>query len=252
MKGVALNKPLDLKMVSKVLEGYTIVKKNPLVLSISNGYVMVSSSGAVVLWDLTDRSDPPILHKILEVTEATILDNTSEDIQIEVDDTLTEETFLNEIKLKSIAQDRAFLIMETFAQSLALDRLKIEVAPLIASVNPLIHKVQKTGKIGNSTKNLMKIVGYSMGIKYQMLSLVNLLGKPPETWDSESLGKLYTKLFEYFELGSDSKELDAKVSFVESTAEKFINTLSTRKSHGLEIAVIVLFVIEILKSVFKF
>jgi len=251
VEGMCLTTSVDLRAVGKALEGYTIVRKNPLIVQVdADSWVTVVSFGAVVFWNYQPNEDPPILQRILDSSRAGIDDRARDRLTVEIVPG-TDEALFDVLKLSDASADRVYLVSFAFAQSLAMERVELEVERILAGLVSQIEDLRRNGRIRTRTRALLQTIGFSMGVQAEILAGLSLLDTPPETWESESLNRLYARLYDYFDIATRRGALERKVDFIEKSVSVVMDVLNARKSHQLEWIVIVLIAVEVVPFLIK-
>lgn len=75
------------------------------------------------------------------------------------------------------------------------------------------------------------------------------LDRPEWTWEDAEVARLYDALFEHYELHDRHEALLHKLASVESTLQVVINLWEGRRSRGLEWAIVILIVLEIVLAI---
>jgi uncharacterized Rmd1/YagE family protein len=72
--------------------------------------------------------------------------------------------------------------------------------------------------------------------------------KPDLLWDHPELDRLYGRLEAEFELGDRSRSIERKLEVIGDAANILLNLVMDKRSHRLEIAVVLLIAFEIVVS----
>jgi uncharacterized Rmd1/YagE family protein len=250
---MALTTAVDLKAVAKVLEGYTIVRKNPLMICIADdSYVTVASFGAVVCWNYTPTEDPPVTRRILDAGIAAgdgvySIDDRARDVLAVDASAKADEALFDVIRLADASPDRVYIVSLALAQSLALERVELDVERILRGLVTILEDLRDDGKIRVRNTELLKTIGFSMGVQAEVMSGLSLLDRPAETWESETLHKLFDRMYDYFDIAQRRAALERKVDFIENSVAVIMDVVNSRKSHRLETIVILLIAWEVLQ-----
>lgn len=251
VEGMCLTTAVDLKAVAKALEGYTVLRKNPLIVAIDDrSFVTVVSFGAVVFWNYVPKEDPPVLRRILDAGKYTIDDRARDRLEVNAAAGVDEALF-DEIKLADASLDRVYLVSFAFAQSLALERVEYDVERILTGLVDILQDLREDGRVRATSATLLQTIGFSMSVQAEVMSGLSLLDRPPETWESESLNKLFDRLYDHFDIAQRRAALERKVDFIENSVSVIMDVVNNRKSHRLESIVILLIAVEVIPTLLK-
>lgn len=247
VEGMALTTGVDLKAVAKALEGYTVVRGNPLIVSLGkDSYVIVAAFGAVVFWNYAPvGEDPPVLRRILDAGVWETDDRARDSLTVQPAAGADEITF-NEVRLADAGIDRVYLVAQAFAQSLSLERVELDVERILAGLVPLLADLREDGIISMGSRKLLQKVGFSMAVQAEVLSGLAILDRPAETWDNEQAAKLFDRLTDHFDIPQRRAALETKVEFIKSSLSVIMDVVNNSKSHRLEIIIIALIAWEVI------
>lgn len=248
---MCLTGAIDLKATTKVLAGYEIVRKNPLMLKIADdAYVSIVSFGAIVLWNLKADQQAELLKTVLEASQVGV-DQRACDSLIVNPSAGKDEPLFNEVLLTDESLDRIYLVSFAFAQSLVLERVELDIERIIKGLSPILADLRKSGQVHAHSRTLLQTIGFSMASEQELMSGLLLLDRPPETWESEALNRLYERLYDYFDITTRQAALERKVSFVDNSVSVVMDIVNSRHSVRLEWIVIVLIALEVLPEMIR-
>jgi uncharacterized Rmd1/YagE family protein len=239
---------IDEELVRRKLPEYTVEFLDPLVIKIDDDHrVMITSFGAIVFFSFDDEIAKLVASRILETIKDPYVVKEVEDRLIV--DTGKEDRFLhNEIRIKENSElpSRLRIIAMLLAQSVALDHLERETDAVLQGFTRYLDDLRETGKIRMSGRRILKTIGFAMQVRFSVLSNLALFDKPAETWDSELLEDLYQEMKDFFDIAERQEVLSTKLDFISENTRMLFEVLSSRKSHSLELIVIILIFIEII------
>ncbi len=143
------------------------------------------------------------------------------------------------------------MIAVVLAQSVALDHYENIVDQQILKVSRINDHLTKFGKLHASHKNIIKLIGETNKALENTIFHVDVLDKPPITWDHKDLEILYEKANSIFELSLRFKNLKIKADYIDSQLTRFIEILRSRRSMRLEVIIILLIAIEVIIYLFE-
>ena len=153
---------------------------------------------------------------------------------------------LNQLDINKIE-----MIAVVLAQSVALDHYENIVNQQISKVSRINDHLIKFGKLQASHKNIIKIIGETNKALENAIFQVDVLDKPPVTWDHKDLEVLYEKANSVFELSLRFKNLKIKTDYIDRQLTRFIEILRSKREMRLELIIILLIAIEVIIYLFE-
>jgi uncharacterized Rmd1/YagE family protein len=148
--------------------------------------------------------------------------------------------------------DSAFIDIICFviAKSVALERIEEKVDQVLDEMESFIGLLGR-GKLGIPDKRLARLASTILGFKYRSLSHVMVLDKPDVTWDNLEADRLYLTMANLFELSQRYSEIRHKSETLMDITGVFSSLSHARRAARLELAIIILIIIEIIIYVFE-
>lgn len=137
------------------------------------------------------------------------------------------------------------------AQSVAIDYYEEDLQEILAALDRRTDVMAKSGRLQGSQREITRFVGSSIATKNQILAALALLDKPSVTWESEALDRLYRDFRAMLEIDDRYKALMAKLVTIQETFELFLELIGTRRSHQMELTIILLIVFEIVMTLVR-
>jgi uncharacterized Rmd1/YagE family protein len=177
-------------------------------------------------------------------------DRISETIEIEFK-TNPETSYENEVLSVPIIDNRNELfriVMFDLSQTVALDYYSNIAEKLLHEVKTFTQQLERKGKISLSKKEMMKFIGKSLNTRNEIVDNLYIFDSPDLTWDDEKVEKVHRILITTFDLNVRFKEIEYTFNIIDSNLQIFKETYEHRYSAILEIVVIILILIEVIKS----
>jgi required for meiotic nuclear division protein 1 len=177
-------------------------------------------------------------------------DRISETIEIEFK-TNPETSYQNEVLSVPIIDNRNELfriVMFDLSQTVALDYYSNIAEKLLHEVKAFAVQLEQKGKISLSKKEMMKFIGKSLNTRNEIIDNLYIFDSPDLTWDDEKVEKVHRILTETFDLNVRFKEIEYTFRIIDSNLQIFKEVYEHRYSAFLEIVVIILILIEVIKS----
>ena len=140
------------------------------------------------------------------------------------------------------------IIMFDLSQTLVLDYYSDIAEKLLQQVKTFAAELEKKGKISLVKKEMMKFIGKSLNTKNNIVDNLYIFDSPDITWDNEYAEKVHKILIRTFDLNARFKEIEYTFNIIDDNLQMFKETYEHRYSAILEIVVIILILIEVLKS----
>jgi uncharacterized Rmd1/YagE family protein len=238
---------VDEKIVRKRLSEFTVEFEDPLVIKINeNHHAVITSFGAVVFWPFDEDVARLVSSRIQEtLANPQLVEDVEDRLFVETDKEGV-RFFNNEIWLPSdYTPTQMRIIAMLLAQSVALDYLDREADRALEALSPHIGDLSRTGNIKISNRKILKNIGFAMQTRQAVLTNLALFDKPAETWESDDIEDFYQGLHDFFDIPERQEVLNVKLDFLSEITRILFEVLSSRKSHNLEIIVILLIALEL-------
>ena len=141
------------------------------------------------------------------------------------------------------------ILMTHVAQSVALDFFAAEADALLADSKALSLTLERTGRIGLRSGELVRYIARSMNLKHAIVSSLYILDSPEATWESEELDRLDRALKRTFDVQSRYRSIVEDIQMVQENLDLFRELAQHRKSTLLEWIIILLVLTEVLNMI---
>jgi len=217
------------------------------------GYVVLFGYGVAVLIGLSPLEEDEFLRALkprLHNAYATLDDESAEiEINPERDDHIPPG---GRIGLRSLSPDRLLVVADALAKSIGLDREEREVARVLERIEPMALSLAETGKTRGPRQEILKLIGQSLHVQQRMSGRVAVEEKPDALWDRPDLERLYARLEDEYELRERAAGLTRKIEVIRETAQVFTDLIDTQRSLRLELAIVLLIVVEVIIGFWQF
>jgi required for meiotic nuclear division protein 1 len=138
------------------------------------------------------------------------------------------------------------LLSLVIAQSVAMEYYEAEVDSLLGQLQGLSRGLASTGGFRGGSRDLVRFIGQGMATRTRVVHTLALLDAPALVWDSETLDRLYRAVRTSFEIEDRYRAFDHKLRVIQDNLSILVDLSQARRSMLLEIAVIVLILVEVL------
>jgi uncharacterized Rmd1/YagE family protein len=135
------------------------------------------------------------------------------------------------ICLAKFSDDRLLIVADALAKSTSLARDERGLA--------------EQGRTPPRRKGILQLIGNALLVQQRVAGRVAVAEKPDVLWEKPELDRLYARLEDEYELKERLDTLERKLTAVSETANALTDIIDTQRSLRLEIAVVVLIVIEV-------
>ncbi|MGB6681246.1 MAG: RMD1 family protein [Candidatus Bathyarchaeia archaeon] len=213
-------------------------------------FIFIYDFGSLVSFNLDKKDLDDIFLKLRKHIKC--LESPEQDsFDIIIKSTDTEDIGFSEVTLNQLDINKVEMIAVVLAQSVALDHYENIVDQQILKVSNINDHLTKFGKLHTSHKNVIKMIGETNKALENTIFQVDVLDKPPVTWDHKDLEVLYEKANSVFELSLRFKNLKIKADYIDRQLTRFIEILRSRREMRLELIIIILIAIEVIIYLFE-
>jgi uncharacterized Rmd1/YagE family protein len=155
------------------------------------------------------------------------------------------------ICLSKFSDERLLLIADALAKSTSLARDERRVAAVFDVIEPLARELAEQGRTSRRRKGILQLIGNALLVQQRVAGRVAVAEKPDVLWEKPQLDRLYARLEDEYELTERLDTLERKLKVISETADALTDIIDTQRSLRLEIAVVVLIVIEVAIGCFQ-
>lgn len=154
----------------------------------------------------------------------------------------------NVISLSRYDTDVLRIVMLNVGQSAALDYFSQQASVLLENTKSHTIELERKGKLHINNKQLLKFIGKTLNVKNNIVENLYIIDSPDETWNDEYLNKIDRGLKHTFDLRDRFRDIDYQLQIIKENLDLFIDMMQHRRSHNLEIIVIVLILFEVIHA----
>ena len=234
------------------LERHDVFSTSPLSFGAGDhGFVTVFRYGVVVLIGLGPLEEDEVL-RALEPRVVSSLpppwDEESLAIQVGADG---EEGIAPDglVQIRAAAPAQLLVVADILAKSAALAYDERQVAAVVDAIEPFADALAREGRTPGGRHAMLKLIGRALQVRHRVSGRVAVHEKPDVLWDRPDLERLYARLEDEYEIVERAEALDRKLAVVGETATALTDLIDTQRALGLELAVALLIVVEIVLAV---
>ncbi|MGX4806399.1 RMD1 family protein [Bradyrhizobium guangdongense] len=235
------------------LELGTLVSSTPAAFRVHAGLAVVFRYGVVVLIGLLPSEEKVVLDSLKSrVTgEFSPYEEETAQAQLCLDENAETIQAGGPICVSKFSDERLLLIADALAKSTSLARDERRVAAVFDVIEPFARELAEKGRTSRRRKGILQLIGNALLVQQRVAGRVAVAEKPDALWEKPQLDRLYARLEDEYELTERLDTLERKLKVISETADALTDIIDTQRSLRLEIAVVVLIVIEVAIGCFQ-
>jgi uncharacterized Rmd1/YagE family protein len=229
------------------LEIGTLVSSTPVAFRVHAGLAVIFRYGVVVLIGLLPSEEKVLIDSLKARVTGELSPVEEETAQAQLCNDEGAEVIQpgGPICLGKFSEDRLLLIADALAKSTSLARDERRVAAVFDVIEPFARGLAERGRTPRRRKRMLQLIGNALLVQQRVAGRVAVAEKPDVLWEKPELDRLYARLEDEYELKERLDTLERKLTAVSETANALTDIIDTQRSLRLEIAVVVLIVIEV-------
>ncbi len=156
------------------------------------------------------------------------------------------------LRVDRLTPARAGIVALTVAQSAAMEYYERLVEQLFARTGSLVERLEKHGSVSYLIRPLNRFIGEAIATRSEVLLVLHLLDKPDAAWEDAAMDRIYDDLRAEFDLVDRYAALESKLRSIQEALQLLLEVGRDRRLVGLELAIVVLIVAEIVLAYLKF
>jgi uncharacterized Rmd1/YagE family protein len=155
------------------------------------------------------------------------------------------------LTIDHMSSERASVIAITVAQSAAMEYYESIVEEMFGRTDRLVERMEARGTVPFGTRPLHRFIGAAIGVRNEVLSVLHLFDKPDEAWEDPGIDRIYEELRSEFDLSDRYQALELKLRSIQEALELVLDVARDRRLVLLELAIVLLIVLEILLAMVR-
>jgi uncharacterized Rmd1/YagE family protein len=229
------------------LELGPLVSSTPAAFRVHSGLAVIFRYGVVVLIGLLPSEEKVLIDSLKSrvIGELSPYEEETAQAQLCHDENAEAIQPGGPINLSKFSDERLLLIADALAKSTSLARDERRVAAVFDVIEPFARELAEKGRTSRRRKGILQLIGNALLVQQRVAGRVAVAEKPDVLWEKPQLDRLYARLEDEYELKERLDTLERKLTVVAETADALTEIIDTQRSLRLEIAVVVLIVIEV-------
>ncbi|TYO63434.1 RMD1 family protein [Bradyrhizobium hipponense] len=235
------------------LEIGTLVSSAPAAFRVHTGLAVIFRYGVVVLIGLLPSEEKILIDSLKPRVIGAFSPYEEETAQAQLCNDENAEAIQpgGPICLAKFSDDRLLLVADALAKSTSLARDERRVAAVFDVIEPFARELAERGRTPRRRKGILQLIGNALLVQQRVAGRVAIAEKPDVLWEKPELDRLYSRLEDEYELKERLDTLERKLTAVSETANALTDIIDTQRSLRLEVAVVVLIVIEVAIGCFQ-
>ncbi len=217
----------------------------------AEGAVFIYPFGAVVFRDLPAPARERELQRLRAARPGLTAATISEEMTVHEDPGRTPDVAEGVLTLDYLNPARASVVALTVAQSAAMEYYERIVDEMFVRTDQMVQRLEVRGTVPVRTRPMHRFIGAAIATRNEVLTILHLLDKPDEAWDDPGMDRIYDELRAEFDLVDRYQALELKLRSVQEALELVLDVARDRRLVLLEVAVVLLIVLEVSLSVLR-
>jgi uncharacterized Rmd1/YagE family protein len=217
-----------------------------------DSFIFVYNYGAVVFFNVPEDVQEKELALIQDFRAPSDISRTSDQFLLEVQPAETSnKVFFDRIIVPALSFEKIKIVCMHLAESTALEYYEILIENLMEKTNTFSKKLERQGRILESSEDLIKFIGMCLNTKQEIISNLYIVDSPEETWESSELDKVFQELKLMMEIDTRYRALDYKIKIIQESVEVIVDLAKSKRETMLELVIILLIAFEVVLSIIK-
>jgi required for meiotic nuclear division protein 1 len=217
----------------------------------SGGTVFVYPFGAMVLYNVPEAERESHAARLRAARPGLTEANAVEELMVREEAVAHPDVRDGVLVVTKLEFEGASVVAMTLAQSAAMDYYERIVDEMFSRSDHLVERLEKEGRVPLTTRPLHRFIGFAIGTRNEVLSILHLLDKPDAVWDDADADLIYRELRAEFDLSDRYLALEHKLRSVQEALELVLDMSRDYRLVILEISVVLLIVAEIVLSLVR-
>jgi required for meiotic nuclear division protein 1 len=143
------------------------------------------------------------------------------------------------------------IVCMLLAESTALEYYEVLIQNLLEKTNTYSKKLQRQGRMLESTEDLIKFIGLCLDTKQEIITNLYIVDSPDETWENVELDRVHQELKAMMEIDTRYRALEYKIKIIQESVDVIVDLSKSKRETMLEMIIILLITFEIIISIIK-
>jgi uncharacterized Rmd1/YagE family protein len=216
-----------------------------------DSYLFVYNYGSVVFFNVPDDLQERELGAIQEYRTPSDHGRANDVFQLEVVPGAPTKVSFDRIVVGELSYSIVKIACMLLAESTALEYYEVLIQNLLEKTNVFSKKLQRQGRMLESTEDLIKFIGLCLDTKQEIISNLYIVDSPDETWENSELDRVHQELKVMMEVDIRYRALEYKIKIIQESVEIIVDLSKSKRETMLEMIIILLISFEVVLSIIK-
>jgi len=221
-----------------------------------DSFLFVYNYGAVVFFNVPEDVQERELALVQDFRAPSDISRTSDTFLFEVQPAPAgqesfNKVYFDRVLVSHLSYEKIKIVCMHLGESTALEYYEILIENLMEKTNAFSKKLERQGRILESSEDLIKFIGLCLNTKQEIISNLYIVDSPEETWDSAELDKVFQELKMIMEIDTRYRALDYKIKIIQESVEVIVDLAKSKRETMLELVIILLIAFEVILSIIK-
>ncbi|MGZ3687075.1 MAG: RMD1 family protein [Bdellovibrionota bacterium] len=224
-----------------------------------DSFLFVYNYGSVVFFNVPEEMQERELSAIQEYRIPSDAGRATDVFQLEVQDLMAgagtpsplAKVFFDRIVISTLSFQVIKITCMLLAESTALEYYEVLIENLLEKTNVFSKKLQRQGRMLESTEDLIKFIGLCLDTKQEIISNLYIVDSPDETWENVELDKMHQELKAMMDVDVRYRALEYKIKIIQESVDVIVDLSKSKRETQLEMIIILLITFEIIISIIK-
>lgn len=215
-----------------------------------DAFILVYNFGSVVFFNVPDKDLEIEMARLSEFRTPSDTMRTNDNFVIEVSESVQNRALFDKLEVRALTYDSIKIASVLLAQSTALEYYEILIENLLEKTGKYSRRLEKEGEYLEKSEELLKFIGLCMTTRQDIIANLYIVDSPDEVWENNDLERLFTDLKAILDIDVRYRALEHKIEIIQDGIEIIVDLMKSRRSTQLELAIIALFALDIIISIF--
>jgi uncharacterized Rmd1/YagE family protein len=216
-----------------------------------DSFLFVYNYGSVVFFNVPDEMQERELGAIQEYRVPSDQGRASDVFQLDVIENTPSKVYFDRVVVGGLSYSIVKIVCMLLAESTALEYYEVLIQNLLEKTNVFSKKLQRQGRMLESTEDLIKFIGLCLDTKQEIISNLYIVDSPDETWESPELDRIHQDLKAMMEVDVRYRALEYKIKIIQESVEIIVDLSKSKRETMLEMIIILLISFEVVISIIK-
>jgi required for meiotic nuclear division protein 1 len=161
------------------------------------------------------------------------------------------KVYFDRVVSQALSYPLVKIVCMLLAESTALEYYEILIQNLLERTNTFSKKLQRQGRMLESSEDLIKFIGLCLDTKQEIISNLYIVDSPDETWENVELDRVHQELKSMMEIDTRYRALEYKIKIIQESVDVIVDLSKSKRETLLEMTIILLITFEIIISIIK-